>query len=194
MSKKMNLKNIIVFVAGAGIGGAVTYFAMKKYTEARITEEIVEFKESYKDSVLKQAFKAADPSEQASEKNEEDTSEYDEIIRKLNYNEYSKKDSQNEDAEPDEIDRNLPYIISDEEYLEMEEYDKVTLFFFDEDYIFINDDDEIIGNAEDLLGKENLVGISDALYIRNEKFGIDYEVILQNESYESYAARTYANR
>ena len=189
----MNLKNIIVFVAGAGIGGAVTYFAMKKYTETRITEEIVEFKESYKDSVLKQAFKAAEPSEPVSEKNEEDTSEYDEIIRKLNYNEYSKKDSQNEDAEtePDEIDRNLPYIISDEEYLEMEEYDKVTLFFFDEDYIFINDDDEIIGNAEDLLGKENLVDISDAIYIRNEKFGIDYEVILQNESYESYVARTY---
>lgn len=190
----MNTKNIIMFLFGLGIGGFGTYFAMKQKMENTINAEVQEFKESYNyeptDETIDDSVGVV-PETEPTEENEE---EYSEIIRKLNYNEYSTKPKQEEETpvkdDAELIDKNFPYVITVDQYLENDEFDKVTLYFFDEDYIFMNEDEDLI-DAEDLLGAENLTEVSDeALYIRNENNGVDYEVILREGSYEEYVTNS----
>lgn len=190
----MNTKNIIMFLFGLGIGGVGTYFAMKQKMENTINAEVQEFKESYNYEPVEESKDEYIGSLPETEPTEETEEEYSEIIRKLNYNEYSTKPKQEEETpvkdDAELIDKNFPYVITVDQYLENDEFDKVTLYFFDEDYIFMNEDEDLI-DAEDLLGAENLTEVSDeALYIRNENNGVDYEVILREGSYEEYVTNS----
>ena len=190
----MNTKNIIMFLFGLGIGGVGTYFAMKQKMENTINAEVQEFKESYNYELTDEAIDDSIGVVPETEPTEENEEEYSEIIRKLNYNEYSTKPKQEEETpvkdDAELIDKNFPYVITVDQYLENDEFDKVTLYFFDEDYIFMNEDEDLI-DAEDLLGAENLTEVSDeALYIRNENNGVDYEVILREGSYEEYVTNS----
>ena len=190
----MNTKNVIMFLFGLGIGGVGTYFAMKQKMENTINAEVQEFKESYNYEPTDEAIDDSIGVVPETEPTEENEEEYSEIIRKLNYNEYSTKPKQEEETpvkdDAELIDKNFPYVITVDQYLENDEFDKVTLYFFDEDYIFMNEDEDLI-DAEDLLGAENLTEVSDeALYIRNENNGVDYEVILREGSYEEYVTNS----
>ena len=78
-------------------------------------------------------------------------------------------------------------IISSDEFLDDEEYDKETIYYYEEDEVFCDPEYEILPEAIDRIGKENLdnVGMfeNNVLYVRNELFGKDYEVIFYEGAY-----------
>lgn len=189
----MSMKTTLVFLAGLGIGSVGTLFAVKKHYEELANEEIAAVKEYYKNERI-EAFEK-DYVEESVEENEtaEDQTDYEEIIRKLNYNEYSHKPKEEVEIlktqKPEEPKG--PYVITPEDFTNERNYEKITLTYFEGDGIFMDDmTEEEVNDAEASVGKENLSRFSefepDLLYVRNEKERTDYEIILREDRYSEY--------
>lgn len=83
-----------------------------------------------------------------------------------------------------------PYVISARQFVdENQDYEKITLNYFDKDDVLMDEDREQIDMVEDVIGEGSLSkfgskgGPSNLVYVRNEKLEIDYEVIKQHLSY-----------
>ena len=78
-------------------------------------------------------------------------------------------------------------IISSEEFLEENDFDKETMYYYEEDEVFCTPEYEIVHEGIDLIGKENLdnVGMFEdgVLYVRNELYGKDFEIIFYEGAY-----------
>jgi len=85
----------------------------------------------------------------------------------------------------EEVDTTKPYIITSEDFQDSE-YECVTLFYF-EDKVLTDDDYNQITNVGIVGGYSILdqMGIydSDCLYVRDDKNGIDYEILLEERVY-----------
>lgn len=80
-----------------------------------------------------------------------------------------------------------PYLISYEEYHEDEENDKVLWYYYMEDAVLTDEDDEAINDISGTIGDDSLlcfdtVGV-DVFYVRNNREEIDYQVVRRDASY-----------
>lgn len=84
-----------------------------------------------------------------------------------------------------------PYVISVDEYMEGDTHEdsKLSLLYFEEDSQLVDDRETIVPNVEEVVGENNMhkfgIGSKDrnTVYIRNERFKSDYEVIRDKRSY-----------
>lgn len=203
----MPIKEVMLFIAGLGIGSVGTYFVVKKHYENFMDEEIESVKEYYKENIMEIAERefgetAVNPErEEVSEEANEKEPDYQKIIKKLNYGDYSKKDDKvvesHTDAEPAVAEKKGPYVIEPDDFTNDSQYDKITLTYFSEDGVFMSIEEEVVPEGMQLVGEENLEHIGeieeDVVYIRNEEQEADYEVILEERSYSDseYAAGNY---
>jgi hypothetical protein len=86
-----------------------------------------------------------------------------------------------------------PYQITlGEFYEERREYDKVTIDWYDEDDVVLDEREEIIPNPETYVGcsmkelfkEPPMDGDPDSIFMRNDTYGTDYEVIRHHASYQ----------
>lgn len=86
----------------------------------------------------------------------------------------------------------VPYIIHYDERHEFEDYDEMTLTYFEKDNVLANERDEVIGEGEErdsLVGEANLDqfghGSNDpnVVYIRNDRLEMVIEVCLSHQAY-----------
>lgn len=84
----------------------------------------------------------------------------------------------------------VPYVITLDEYQEEEEsYDKITLVFYGEDGVLVDDHDVRVDNVDYTVGSQNLhrfgMGSKDksTVYVRNDEREADYEIVLNEGSY-----------
>lgn len=84
----------------------------------------------------------------------------------------------------------IPYVLTREEYDENpDQHEQIALTYFGYDDVLIDDDEKSIDNIEEFVGRHNLQrfghGSGDAkvVYIRNERKGMDYEVLRSDGSY-----------
>ena len=90
-----------------------------------------------------------------------------------------------------ERDGDKPYVITYEEFQTDEEnYDKITLTYYEEDDVLTSaDDDSIIPDHEWTVGQHNLhrfgmgSGSRNSVYVRNDQREADFEVVLNKSSY-----------
>lgn len=91
-----------------------------------------------------------------------------------------------------EEDRNInkPYIISVDMYMANDEnFEQITLTYYDLDKTLADDADKIIDDVEQTVGVDNLSRFGEesgdpyTVYVRNEKREADYEIILEAKSY-----------
>ncbi len=87
-------------------------------------------------------------------------------------------------------DTTKPYVISFEEFNENEEgHEQATLAYFSSDDTLVDEKDQPIDNTEYTVGDDNLSrfghGSNDrnVVYVRNERLGMDFEVVRSNGSY-----------
>lgn len=84
-----------------------------------------------------------------------------------------------------------PYMISEQEYMDpqFDGFSK-SLFTYFGDGTLIDDGDEIVMNGDDLVGLDNLIefesGDKDVIYVRNEAYSADYEIIFKEMSYNEF--------
>lgn len=176
----------LVFLAGAvmGAGTAFTgcYVLLKKRFDKELESRIESLKVAYSadfgpkkgvvDDFIKESVENEPVRVEKPEKKEEKSNKinYSEIISKMN--------------------NDKPYPISSEEFINSEN-SQVTYFYFPDDEVFIDITDDIVPEAFDEVGKENLnkFGVHEpgVLYVRNVKNGVDYEVILKEDmTYKEY--------
>ena len=200
-------KQILIFVLGAGLGG----FAGYKYAEKKLTalneKDIAELKAYYnteymgkllknKEQMDEIADKLTELDEQNSNENTENSidnsdngsekAEWDEKVEEIKEKavKKTKKSTKKAKNEPPKENR---VIISSEEFLEENDFDKETMYYYEEDEIFCTPEYEIVHEGIDLIGKENLdnVGMFEdgVLYVRNELYGKDFEIIFYEGAY-----------
>lgn len=96
------------------------------------------------------------------------------------------------DTEEAKKQQGKPYIITQEQFLENEdEYTQTTLTWYEGDNTLVDDRDQAVRNFVPIIGEDNLsfgYGSRDAnsVYIRNDRFKADYEVVLSDASYAQH--------
>ena len=196
----MNSKivNVFMFATGIAIGSVVTWKLIEKKYEEKIQKEI--------DSV-KEIFSKKGPVvvHTAPEKKEENKESVTEEIRKIynnvisdkgytNYSEFAGTDSdeeaesESEDDEDDEkpvyaekdTDMDEPYVISPDEFGELENYEKISLTYYADD-ILADEFDGLVENVDSIVGLDSLTTFGeyedDSVFVRNDKLKCDYEIL-----------------
>ena len=83
-----------------------------------------------------------------------------------------------------------PYVIDFERFCEDPENEKITITYYEGDDTLVDEGDEIFPDISGVIGYESLNSFGkgsedpDVVYVRNEKLGIDYEVIRNKESFK----------
>ena len=205
-------KNLICFGGGLAIGIGATYLYLHDYYNKLLDSETENLKKYYDDreNCLKEASSEPDVEEpeEAFETPKSDENghkkdivapiepDYEKIVEKLNYNQFSTKPKADNVVESNsENEPTGPYPIDYELYSETAaRYTTVLVSYFIEDDIVIYcDSDEIMDDPGKLIGNDNLADLRnnndlDELYVRNEMMGIDYHIIKEMSSYEEYLA------
>lgn len=207
----MQIKDPIIFLAGAAIGSGITYFVTKKVIgekveakyEAQYQEELKSVKESF-------AYLAEEDRKKAeAAKNKPSIDIYTEAINKARAREeeaeakkvnYSKPETIGLEDDEIEDDANTPLIdttIIDEDtdtsqpYIlkripDDEDYTRVSVTYYADGTYADSRDAEM--EIEEYIGKDMMDYVShtdkDEVFIRNEELGIDVDIIKDTRTYD----------
>lgn len=195
----MKVKDLVVFGAGLGIGAGITYFAMKK----KVDEEIARETETIKKHYMNKAAEEEEKKEMSKVNiNKPDISsikprddEYEQHV--TNYQSFADAKPEPDGHPTEEVTEALgrmkervqvgSYLITDEDFLDMEDYDKKTLTYFMVDQVCL---DEVDGTLYDLgtivpgcWPDDYDISNGMAYYFRNDVHGTDFEIIVDDRSY-----------
>ena len=205
-------KNLICFGGGLAIGIGATYLYLRDYYNKLLDSETENLKKYYDDreNCIKEASLDSDVEEPEetfeTPKSDENRHkkdivasiepDYEKIVEKLNYNQFSTKPKADNVVESNsENEPTGPYPIDYELYSETTaRYTTVLVsYFIEDDIVMYCDSDEMMDDPGKLIGNDNLADLRnnndlDELYVRNEMMGIDYHIIKEMSSYEEYLA------
>lgn len=195
-------KGLCIFAAGALAGAAVAARAVKDKYQQEAKEEIAEMREYYRE--LRKNAKTPNEDKMVVEENtkeekeENAKNEYDEIVKGYtNYTQYLSKAAakyfdtetkENKKEEKEERTNYEPFIIDVEEFGEDPTYDTATLTYY-KDKVLTNDLDDVIDYS--VAGEENLKIFDEhpdckAIYVRDDIYMVDYEIIRDPYQYDEY--------
>ena len=177
------LKYALAFSLGAAVGAAVSWKLLKTKYEQITRDEIESVKEVYskRDDLVTEYEEPENLEESAKElaamaKDKPDLKEYAAKLKEEGYTETVKEVA----------DVRKPYVISPEEFGELEDYETDYLTYY-YDHILADDMDDIIDDIEGVVGQESLDRIGeyepDLIHVRNDKLRIDYEIAVVTEAY-----------
>lgn len=194
----MATKEILYLTAGVVIGGTAGYFITKKVLETNLQAQIDDVKEHYK--LLRKEGEYASP--------ENVPTNYQDTLEGLGYSEEGfdlatseeeeledvlddvDDDEEEETEEREERFSNEPYVISVKEFMnDKEEYDKITVTYFEGDDALCDEREQIIPDVEGTVGTDSLTKfghLSDdknVVYVRNDVSETDFEVTLDKREY-----------
>jgi len=189
------LGGVIAFLAGTAIGGAVAWrVASERY--AKISEEdILSVKEAFRNREQKLKNELEEKEHTVEEEkitptilstNEhQDKGDINEYVRMVNRTKYAHT------SVPPKEDHSIeaPYVISPEEFGEMDGYTQISLTYFEDDDILsdengvvIDDPEEIVGDALNHFGDYE----EDSVFVRSDPKRCDYEILKDLRSYAEF--------
>lgn len=188
-------KGLCIFAAGALAGAAVAARMVRDKYQQEAEEEIAEMRDYYRE--LRKNAKTPDEDKMLEEdenskeeKEENDKNEYDEIVKNYtNYTQYNDTETkENKKEEKEERTNYEPFIIDAEEFGEDPSYDTTTLTYY-KDKVLTNDLDDVIDYS--VAGEENLKIFDEypdckAIYVRDDIYMVDYEIIRDPYQYDEY--------
>lgn len=174
-----NLKKILIFASGVAVGSMVTWKVLKDKYEQLVQEEIDSVKEVFARRNNEQANN--DTEEMPDE--EPDVNEYAKKIAECGYTNYSDI-SKKENTGKHDVDK--PYVISPEEYGEIDTYQQVSLTYFS-DGVLTDELNDPVEDVEDTVGFDSLNHFGDyeddSVHVRNDRLKIDYEILMVLSKY-----------
>lgn len=86
----------------------------------------------------------------------------------------------------DDEEEGILLISGNEFSTEKNHYDKLSIYYYEEDDVLADENDGIIPNPDDILGDEALTSFdeSNVVYVRNNRLGADYEILRLEDSYK----------
>lgn len=184
-------KGLCIFAAGALAGAAVAARVVRDKYQQEAEEEIAEMREYYRELRKENVEKYPVQNEEVESEKEENTKdEYDEIVKGYtNYTQYNDIETkENKKEEKEERTNYEPFIIDVEEFGEDPTYDTATLTYY-KDKVLTNDLDDVIDYS--VAGEENLKIFDEhpdckAIYVRDDIYMVDYEIIRDPYQYDEY--------
>lgn len=187
-----SVKNFIIFAAGAAIGSVITWNFVKAKYEQIANEEITSVKETYakkleeiRDREIEDELGEDDEDDFYEEDTDEeefsegDMENYYDAVREYEHNDY-------DNSAQNELEVDKPYVISPEEFGEFDNYEQISLTYYDDGYL-ADDMDDLVEGVEDIIGWELLNHIGeyeeDAIHIRNDSLKTDYEILRVMDRY-----------
>lgn len=184
-------KGLCIFAAGALAGAAVAARVVRDKYQQEAEEEIAEMRDYYRE--LRKNAKTPNEDtivEEKEVKEENDKNEYDEIVKNYtNYTQYNDTETkENKKEEKEERTNYEPFIIDAEEFGEDPTYDTATLTYY-KDKVLTDDLDDVIDYS--VAGEENLKIFDEhpdckAIYVRDDIYMVDYEIIRDPYQYDEY--------
>ena len=179
-----------VVVNGVDYTNAYAYSKAKEL--ARRNEEM---KKKYWDMIHEKGYKQSAATEKGpySVNNDNNNDDVDDDYEEDNTEPEDKADRSGIDIVADEAMHSdlPPYIIDENDYMDsqFDAFSKHEFTYFG-DGTLIDDGDEIIPNPADIVGLDNLIeletGNADRIYVRNEAFLSDYEIVFKEMSYKEF--------
>ena len=175
--------NILIFAAGAAVGSAVTWKLLKTKYEQIAQEEIDSVKEvfSRRENDVTIGIKPSSDSKPIV-KEKPDLAEYAKMLKELKY---TSDEVENEEKGGNDT-ADGPYVISPDEFGEIDDYETVSLSYY-EDGVLADDWDNEIEDVESLVGEESLSHFGeyeeDCVYVRNDRYKTDYEILMVLSKY-----------
>ena len=187
-------KGLCIFAAGALAGAAVAARVVRDKYQQEAEEEIAEMRDYYrelrKNAKSPNEDKMLEEDENNKEEKEENTKdEYNKIVKDYtNYTQYNDTDIKENKEEKEERTNYEPFIINAEEFGEDPGYDTATLTYY-KDKVLTDDLDEVIDYS--VAGEENLKIFDEypdckAIYVRDDIYRVDYEIIRDPYQYDEY--------
>ena len=165
------------FAAGLIVGGAAAWYYAREMYSKIAEEEINSVKEAYSRQ-KEQEDKRQQPKseEKTAVSSNMDIRQYAKKVLKEGYTEYSHTVT---DKQPKKLTGAEPYVISPDEFGEIEEYTKVSLFYFEDGTLadeygeVVDDVEEIVGDGLEHFGEYE----EDSVFMRNDAKRCDYEIL-----------------
>ena len=191
-------KGLCIFAAGALAGAAVAARVVRDKYQQEAEEEIAEMREYYRELRKNAKSPNEDKMLEEDENNKEEKeveeenskNEYNEIVKGYtNYTQYNDTDiKENKEEKEEERTNYEPFIINAEEFGEDPGYDTATLTYY-KDKVLTDDLDEVIDYS--VAGEENLKIFDEypdckAIYVRDDIYRVDYEIIRDPYQYDEY--------
>lgn len=171
------MNKALYFLLGVGVGAAGAYFYLKDKFEQYAQEEIDSVKEAY---YMKNEKLPEEPKEEADSVAER-------IKRNNGYVDYSTKVERPADPAHKPFSEE-PEIISEEDFGELDEYEKVTLTYYSDGILADDLSDEIVDDAESKVGTDYISKIvddgEDVVFVRNDIEKVDYEIVKSIQTYK----------
>lgn len=185
------MKKIIIFVAGAAVGSAVTWKLIKDKYAQLAQEEIDSVKEAF--SNRKNDSNNDISKEPEVELKEESHEEYDDLAQKYNYANIYKTPVEDkpeikevEEVKKSQVDVEKPYVISPDEFGECYGYEQISLSYH-ADGVLTDDNYELVEDVDDTVGLDSLNHFGeyedDSVFVRNDRLKCDYEILLDHRKY-----------
>lgn len=172
------LNKVLIFCCGAAVGSAVTWKLLKTKYEQIANEEIESVKEVFSRP------QQATPSEGDTERYDEATidsgtvEKYKDMVNNLYH----------VPAAEEEVDVDRPYVISPEEFGDLDNYNVVSLTYYS-DGVLIDEEGNIVDDVDDLVGEDFASHYGeyeeDSVFVRNDARMTDYEILRDYEPYHS---------
>lgn len=194
------------FVAGLTIGAAGAWYYLKDKYAKLAEEEIASVKAAYakrekptteekagrllaniKDG--EQTLEAVSLVNAAKNMDKGSITEYTQRLQEAGYKDYSRTIDEKPSGTPGEV----PYVISPDEFGELEDYTKVSLTYFadgvlaDECGEIVDDVEEIIGDGLDHFGEYE----DDSVFVRSDAKRCDYEILKDLRDFSDFKKKNF---
>lgn len=199
------LGTTFAFLAGVAVGGAAVWYSLKDKYAQLAEEEINSVKEAYARREKQQESETESdiPSDLGVGQTHvvvdkvQDKGDIKEFARRVQgeegYTNYSKtvvppKEKPQEESAQSETPGEAPYVISPDEFDELDGYTPISLTYFadgvlaDEHGVIVDDVEEIVGDALNHFGEYE----EDSVFVRNDAKRCDYEILKDEHTYEEF--------
>lgn len=183
------MKNVLIFLAGAGVGAGTTWYFVKKHYEKKADDEINDVVTRFK------AYRGQLEETHIGVPDENPNSNYEGDSKRNNVVSMERPVQSDSDEElsngiiddpKGEHDGVAPYVISEEEFGE-EDYDQKTLYWYYRDNILATDEDievedkfTTVGDALEEFKKDRYI---ERVLVRNEQDETDYEILISEKHF-----------
>ena len=186
------LKNILIFTTGVGVGVLLTNKIMKQKYEDIVQEELVSIREtrtrvdSDEEGMVKEEVKEEKILVMPNSRVKKVMRQYNATNDAQELYEEAEKIYNKEVEVPER-----PIIITVEEFFEgNSDHDKLTLTYYEDDGVLVDENEEIIDDPEYIIGSSALVSFGEGsddpeiVYVRNYRISTDFEIVRLSKSYK----------
>ena len=182
--------SLFIFAAGAAVGSYVTWKLLKDKYERIAQDEIDSVKEVF---AKKENSDDSEPTlaEESEHSDKPSIIEYAAKLQENGYTNYS--DSENKETAHKEDNETVqePYVISPDEFGEVEEYETISLTYY-ADQVLTDDNDDVVEDVNNVVGTESLTHFGeyedDSVFVRNDGLRCDYEILLDQRKFSDVQA------